>query len=417
MAETVRKNETRDSGIAWVGQIPSNWKITRIKAIMKNISIKNHPDEEVLSLYRELGIVPKRSRDDNHNVTSEDTTNYKYVQRGDLVINKMKAWQGSLAVSNYDGIVSPAYYVCQFTDLTVNKTFIHYLLRSKPYAQEYERLSTGMRIGQWDLGIEDFLRIPIILPKPEEQQHLVTFLDRECAKIDEAICAAKASVEDYKNWKSSVIHEAVNKGLNSNVPMKASGIPWIGDIPVHWCISRVKNVLHNLDHLREPISAEKRENKLKLYDYYGASGVIDTIDDYNVDDTVLLIGEDGANLRMRNLPLVYRASGKFWVNNHAHILKPKCGNNYDFLAYALEAGDYNTYITGAAQPKLSQFNLMRFPLVIPPYEEQVQIACFLDEQCAHIDMMISDKLHLIEDLESYKRSLIYEVVTGKRKVV
>ena len=253
-------------------------------------------------------------------------------------------------------------------------------------------------------------------PSLDEQTAIASYLDAQCAKIDEIIAQAKASIEDYKQWKASIIYEAVTKGLDPNVEMKDSGVGWIGKVPSRWEISRVKNVVTNLDYLREPISAENRENKLGLYDYYGASGVIDKIDDYNVDDTVLLIGEDGANLRMRNLPLVYRASGKFWVNNHAHILKVKPGYSYGFIAYLLEAGDYNVYITGSAQPKLSQFNLMRFPIVVPDFEEQLQIEKYLDKWCMQIDALIEEKEAFLEEMESYKKSLIYEVVTGKRRV-
>lgn len=198
--------------------------------------------------------------------------------------------------------------------------------------------------------------------------------------------------------------------------MKDSGVEWIGDMPVHWTLSRIKNETKNMDFLREPISAENRDNKLGLYDYYGASGTIDKIDGYNVDDTVLLIGEDGANLRMRNLPLVYRASGKFWVNNHAHILKVNEQNNYGYMAYLLEAGDYTVYITGAAQPKLSQFNLMRFPIPVAPRCEQDEIESYLDMHVGKIDELIAEKETLLFDLEAYKKSLIFEVVTGKRWV-
>ena len=119
---------------------------------------------------------------------------------------------------------------------------------------------------------------------------------------------------------------------------------------------------------------------------------------------------------MRNLPLVYRASGKFWVNNHAHILKVKPGCSDGYVAYLLEAGDYNVYITGSAQPKLSQFNLMRFPIVIPDFKEQVQIEKYLDKWCLQIDTLIAEKEDFLIDLESYKKSLIYEVVTGKRRM-
>lgn len=193
--------------------------------------------------------------------------------------------------------------------------------------------------------------------------------------------------------------------------MKDSGIPWIGEIPTDWTISRVKNEFLNLDYLREPISAEKRDNKLGLYDYYGASGAIDKIDQYNVDDTVLLIGEDGANLRMRNLPLIYRASGKLWVNNHAHILKVKPDNDYSYMAHLLETGDYSVYITGSAQPKLSQFNLMNFQIVVPPANEQIVIAEYLDLQCAGIDTVLHKTRTSIEEYQKLKQAIITQAVT------
>lgn len=407
----------RNSRISWVGDIPLHWKIARMKNILQNVSEKNHPDAMVLSLYRDYGVLPKDSRDDNHNVTSLDTSSYKFVRIGELVINKMKAWQGSLGVSDYEGIVSPAYYVCKFISDEIDKRYIHYLLRCKAYAQEFERLSTGMRVGQWDLGIDDFMSVPVLIPPISEQIAIFGFLDEQCTQIDALIQEATVNIEEYTSWRKALIFEAVTKGINPHAEMKESRIDWIGMTPKHWKLSRIKNELYNLDNLREPISAEKRENILGLYDYYGASGVIDKIDSYNVDDTVLLIGEDGANLRMRNLPLVYRASGKFWVNNHAHILKVHSDNNYGFIAYLLEAGDYTVYITGSAQPKLSQFNLMRFPIVIPPVKEQEEINAYLDNKCLIIDQLIQEKQSLIDDLEAYKYSVIFEAVTGKRKVV
>ena len=190
------------------------------------------------------------------------------------------------------------------------------------------------------------------------------------------------------------------------------GIDWIGEIPEHWDIIKVGFIFDNLDNLREPISAEMRERNNPQYDYYGASGVIDKIDHYNVDDKVLLIGEDGANLVMRNLPLIYKAEGKFWVNNHAHILKPR-KDDYDFMAHALEACNYRDYITGSAQPKLSQENLSRVQLPVPPLSEQQAIASYLDSKCSDIDRLIALKQQKIEALKDYKKSVIYEAVTGK----
>lgn len=252
MTPAMGYTEMKDSGIEWVGEIPKVWKVTRMKTILQNVSEKNHPDSTVLSLYRDLGVVPKNSRDDNHNVTSEDTSNYKFVRCGDLVINKMKAWQGSLAVSEFEGIVSPAYYVCKFISNSTDKKYLHYLLRCRPYAQEFERLSTGMRVGQWDLGIDDFLRVSVICPSLSEQSAIAAYLDTQCVKIDEIIAEAKASIEDYKQWKASIIYEAVTKGLDPNVEMKDSGIEWIGEIPMAWKPMRFKFVATVKANLVDP---------------------------------------------------------------------------------------------------------------------------------------------------------------------
>ena len=197
--------------------------------------------------------------------------------------------------------------------------------------------------------------------------------------------------------------------------MKDSGIEWIGEVPEGWRISKIKNEFELLDYLRKPISAENRNNDLGLFDYYGASGIIDKIDDYNVDDKVLLIAEDGANLIMRNLPLIYKAEGRFWVNNHAHILKP-INNNYEYMAYLLEAGDFSRFITGSAQPKLSQDNLKNFKIVIPSLNEQDFLADYLDKKCSQTDTLISIKQQKIDELKEYKKSMIYEYITGKKQV-
>jgi len=223
-------------------------------------------------------------------------------------------------------------------------------------------------------------------------------------------------IEELQSYKQSLITETVTRGLNKNARLKDSGVEWIGMIPEEWKVVQIRFIFEILDYLREPISAEKRSQENPIYDYYGASGVIDKIDFYNVDDTVLLIGEDGANLVLRNLPLVYKASGKFWVNNHAHILKP-IRDNYNYMAYVLEAGDYFNYITGSAQPKLSQENLKAIKLPIPPVEIQQQLVDYLDSKTREIDGLVRLKEQKIDELKEYKKSLIYEYVTGKKRVL
>ena len=262
---------------------------------------------------------------------------------------------------------------------------------------------------------EQFYTFPVIIPSVDEQQRIADYLDKKCAEIDGLIELQEQMIAQLTDYKQSVINEAVTKGLDANAHLVSSGIDWIGDYPSHWDIIKIGFIFDNLDYLREPISAELRERNNPQYDYYGASGVIDKIDHYNVDDKVLLIGEDGANLVMRNLPLIYKAEGKFWVNNHAHILRPK-KDDYDYLAHALEAANYRNYITGSAQPKLSQENLQAVKLPIPPLSEQQAIAAYLDKKCSEIDDLIAMKQQKIETLKEYKKSLIFEYVTGKKEI-
>lgn len=198
-----------DSGVEWIGEIPEGWDYKRLKSFFVLSKAKNHPDAIVLSLYREHGIVPKDSRDDNHNVTSLDTSDYKYVQPGDFVVNKMKAWQGSMALSSHEGIVSPAYHVFKFASDALTPKYAHYLLRSRKYADEWHRLSTGIRVGQWDLHPEDFLNTRIPLPPLDEQGRIADYLDAKCAAIDADVAKQEELISKLGEYRKSVIHAAV----------------------------------------------------------------------------------------------------------------------------------------------------------------------------------------------------------------
>ena len=199
----------KNSGAGWMPLIPLHWKADKLKFHLRQRGIKNQIDKQVLSLYREYGIVPKDSRDDNHNVTSEDVSDYRYVRVGDFVVNKMKAWQGSVAVSNYEGIVSPAYFVYEFSDDLINKRYFHYLMRNKTYATEFRRLSGGIREGQWDLPSEALNNTIILLPPLDEQQEIADYLDNKCAEIEQIIADKKSQIETLDGYKKSLIFEYV----------------------------------------------------------------------------------------------------------------------------------------------------------------------------------------------------------------
>ena len=200
--------EVKDSGIEWIGVIPKHWNIDKIKYHLKRNEPKNPGNAEVLSVYRDYGVIPKNSRDDNHNVTSDDTSKYKYVKKGDLVINKMKAWQGSMGVSEYEGIVSPAYFIFNFTDNYFEKKYFHFLIRNC-YKDEFRRISGGIREGQWDLPADLFANELVLIPPIEEQIEIVEYLKLICVDIDGAIEGKNKQLETLEQYKKSLIYEYV----------------------------------------------------------------------------------------------------------------------------------------------------------------------------------------------------------------
>lgn len=398
--------EMKNSNIPWIGYIPASWTTCHIKQIMRNKSIKGYPNETVLSLYREYGVVPKDSRTDNHNITSEDTSNYKFVEIGDFVINKMKAWQGSMAVSDYQGIISPAYYICRFVSNDVCKRYIHYLLRNETYKTEYMRLSSGLRVGQWDLNIEDFLRIQMVLPLYAEQQAIADFLDKKCGEIDELVALQEKIIEELKSYKQSVITETVCKGLNPNVPMKDSGIDWIGETPYNWEISRLKFFVKIKSG--DFIDATDIKHDA-LYPVYGGGEQIGFCEKFNTDSSQLLIGRVGARCGC-----ITRLQGKSWATDNALILTTSLNLNYSY--YLLIGCNLNSLNTSNAQPLITSTKIKSIDISVPSLREQQEIADFLDKKCNEIDQLISIKQQKIVELNDYKKSLIYEYTTGKKEV-
>ena len=399
----------KDSGFIWMGKIPSHWSLLKSKFLWReSFNTSATGTEDLLSVSQYDGVTPANGS------RSESLIGYKVVEENNLVINIMLAWMGGLGVSAYNGLVSPAYCVYKLQGDN-NPKYMHYLYKTPMYLAEFARHSTGVIPSRWRMYTNDFGQILTLIPPRMEQDAIVAYLDAATAKIDEAIAQQQRMINLLNERKKIVINHAVTKGFNPNVKYKETGIAWIGAIPEHWQLMQLRYTVTNHDNLRQPITADQRDRNDPQYDYYGASGVIDRIDHYNVDDKVLLIGEDGANLVLRNLPLVYKAEGKFWVNNHAHILKPR-GNDYDFMALVLEAADYTLFITGSAQPKLSQANMNAVKLPIPPIEEQREIVAGIKPKLEKIDSFIEQHSSMVSFLQERKQIIINDVVTGKVKV-
>lgn len=421
--------EMKDSGIEWIGEIPKEWKIDKIKYHLKRNEPKNPGNAIVLSVYRDYGVIPKDSRDDNHNVTSEDTSKYKYVKKGQLVINKMKAWQGSLAVSDYNGIVSPAYFIYDFTDEEYNHKYFHYLVRSC-YKEEFKRISGGIREGQWDLSPEAFANTLALLPPLVEQKYIADYLDTQCSEIDATAEDIQKEIFLLEDYKKSVITEAVTKGLNPDAEMKDSGIAWIGEIPKGWKIIRLKYItnsigdgLHgtpNYDDLgtiffingnnlgNRKISITEKTNRLTEKEYKKC-GVL------KLDKRTLLMSLNGTygTLSMYDNEPIMLSKSVGYINVCNKETKEYL---YYFLQSPLAQSQMKISLAGTTIANLSLATVRNLKICLPSICEQQQIADYLDSKCSEIDAIIADKKRQLDILADYKKSLIYEYVTGKKEV-
>ena len=422
----------KDSGIEWIGEIPEGWEVSQLKYVTRWKSEKGCPDAPVLSLYRDFGVVPKDSRNDNHNVTSLDTSNYKVVDIGDLVINKMKAWQGSMAVSDYRGIVSPAYHVCSITSNKVNKRYLHHLLRNPAYLPEYARLSTGMRIGQWDLGFDDFKNIPFLIPPLDEQAKIADYLDNGCASLDAMLSKTRSSIEEYKKLKQAVITQAVTKGVRGEREMKDSGVEWIGKIPREFDPVQLKffcKLITDGTHF-SPTTVENGWPYITAGDVHGIGLDYNSAKRISEEDFQLLVAQGCQPLKGDVLLVKDGATtGRVGfvdsdtpcvILSSVAMLRPADNTDGHYLMYLLASDFLQKQIlvsmAGSAMPRTTLTKLTKYIGLLSPLHEQKEIANYLDAKCAEIDKLIAKKEQLVKELESYKKSLIYEVVTGKREV-
>ena len=389
---------------------PHSWREVPFWSLFRRVKEINHPDEELLSVYRDHGVVPTASRDDNFNKPSLDLSGYQLVRKGALVTNKMKAWQGSIAISRHRGIVSPAYYVYEPLSREHDQ-YLHYLLRSQPFVALYQRISKGVRVNQWDLEHEALRIVPIPLPDLPTQKAIADFLDRETARIDQLIEKKQRMVGGLEE-KNRATTKWIAFGQDKSCAKKANRFSWLPDLPEHWDILRTAHLFQNLDSERVPLSEVERADLEKKYPYYGASGQIDFVDRYIFDEDHILVGEDGANLILQSTPIAFIARGKYWVNNHAHILKPKdC--LLEFWTHMLNQVPYGSFVSGSAQPKLTGEALGNIVLPVPPLEERKAIADKIESQIKESAKVQPQIKASIDLLREFRSALITAAVTGQ----
>lgn len=418
-----RYESYKASGVEWLGDVPSHWDVKPLRAVTELKSDRNRPDLPVLSVYREYGVILKDSRDDNHNATSLDTSNYKVVKPGDLVVNKMKAWQGSMGVSAHEGIVSPAYITCSTNAERVQSNYLHYLLRSALLIGVYKALSYGVRVGQWDMHYEDFKQIPIPLPPLDMQDCIVTFLDQKTAEIDAAIGKKERLIELLQEQKNILVTKAVTCGLNPAVPMQVSEIDGIKLIPAHW------NFVANRRIFREkakkycgedlpPLSLSQKDGLIPTDDMKERSLKTSSFEHFRVclkDDLVL-------NRFKAHLGVFFAAKISGVITFHYGIYTPKYGVSSKYYELLFHTNPFCEIYAGASNgmtvglQNLSNQNFYDVKSILPPYGEQLEIVAYAESIEQKYNCLIYSIKEEINALLEMKKVIVSEAVLGRLKV-
>lgn len=435
-----RYDRYKDSGIAWIGEIPEHWCLALVKSIFNRRTKKNNPilTEERLSLSIEKGVTLYSEKTTNLDRFKEDFTQYQIAYPNDIVLNSMNMIVGAIGISHYLGCVSPVYYVITPKDKNINVKYYGYLLNNFRIRNLYHALGEGIyaidrgegRINTCRLKVsyDKFGSIIIPIPSINEQQSIAAYLDQKCGEIDELITLQEEMITKLQSYKQSVITEAVTKGLNKNVPLKDSGIEWIGKIPEHWKVIKIKNAFNIISG-----ATPKTDNMA----YWDGEITWITPADYNTEDKMISSGKrnitlaglnscgtsivpEGSIIFSKRAPIGLVAINVVPLCTNqgciSCIPKPSVNTKYFYYLMSVLTDWFELFGSGTTFKELSTNNFANFILSQPPFSEQQAIADYLDQKCSEIDELISIKQQKIEKLKEYKKSLIFECVTGKRKV-
>ena len=417
--------EMKDSGIEWIGEIPADWNIKRVKSVLCERNESNNPirTDKILSLTNDRGVIPYEEKGDVGNKSKEDLTGYKLAYPGDIVLNSMNVFIGSVALSSYFGCVSPVYYMLYPRNKNDSVSFFNYLFQTKELQTKLHGYGNGIMEIRMRIQMSKLNSVQLSVPPSDVQHKIANYLDRKCSRIDAIIARQQEVIEKLKAYKLSVITEAVTKGLNPDVPMKDSGVEWIGEIPNHWEVMKfgrcatIKSNLVAPDNYADypqisPDSIEKNSGR-----------IIDckTVKDAGVISWNHLFFK-GQIIYSKIRPMLNKVViAPFDGLCSADMYPIETNNNTQFLVYMM-LSDYFTSQVGLVtenrvkMPKINQNELGAIMVTIPPQSEQETISQYLLEKCSSIDAAIDKKQGLIGKLIDYKKSLIYEVVTGKKEV-
>jgi type I restriction enzyme S subunit len=414
--------EMKNSGIEWIGNIPSSWDVVKFKSICTPKSILNSGNRELLSVYLDRGVI-RYSDSTNMQVhkPSESLDKYQNVDVGDLVMNNQQAWRGSVGVSKYKGIISPAYLIYKLSD-SCYPNYMNYVFRDCTMVQQYEYCSRGVGSIQRNVSPQWLKQAIVLLPPLNEQKKITAFLDAKCFEIDALIADIQAQIETLEQYKKSTVIETVTKGLNINVPMKDSGIQWIGKIPETWDCIRGKYVLN---YISKPVKDDDgvitcfRDGEVTLRSKRREEGFT------MADKEIGYQGIDIGDLVVHGMDGFAGAIGISDSRGKAspvlNVLETK--QNKRYIMYFLRSMAYgDVFLALATGIRVRSCDLRWNKLAelfypIPPTEEQSEIVKHIDRVIEETNEIIADKKEQIATLEAYKKSIIFEYVTGKKEVV
>jgi len=402
-------SEMKDSGVAWIGEIPKYWDVERAKFHFKQSLERGNNTPELLAATQKHGMYPQRLLEGVVQVMAgTNLQQFKTVHINDFVIS-LRSFQGGFERSSFEGVCSPAYQVFH-ADEHYNADWLKFFFKNEMFIDAMNALTVGIREGR-NIKYDDFANALLPIPPISEQTAIAAYLDEKCGTIDEIIAEAKASIEEYKMWKSSVIFEAVTKGLDPNAEMEDSGVDIIGLMPKHWNLCRQRFLCKTTTGDHDTQDAEPEG----AFPFYVRSPIIERSNTYTFDGEGVLMAGDGAGAGR----VFHYATGKYAIHQRVYCFYDFKGILPRFYHYFMENLFCAEMDKGSAKstvPSVRLSMLKDFNICLPLLTEQANIITALDEKCAVIDGIIAEKEALIADLEAYKKSLIFETVTGKRKV-
>ena len=429
----------KDSKIEWVGEIPETWRLERLQWHLDEINAGNNPiqTENILSLTNKLGVVPYEKKGNQGNKSKENIYEYKLAYPNTIVANSMNILIGSVGLCEYFGCVSPVYYVFR-AKKDSNIKYLHYVFQTAGFQRELRKYANGILEIRLRVSASDILKRPIPYPPLEEQQRIADFLDRECERIDGLKADIEAQIETLEKYKRSVITEAVTHGLDSAVPMKDSGVGCIGEIPAHWTVAPLKSKFSfgkglsitktDLVYAGVKVISYGQIHAKYNKNYYVDNRLYRFVPDQYLETASAALVRQGDFIFADTSEDVEGAGNFVYIDKsdlifagyHCITLKNRNCDYGKYLAFLFMSQKWKNQVqcrvNGVKLFSITKRYLAESMLILPPLSEQQAIADYLDEKCAQIDELISQKQSQIETLETYKKSLIFEYVTGKKEV-